>query len=108
MVYFEGSFIYFGGDGSRRRKSTIASFDSTTRQWSYLGTLVTGREDHGATFDGKYFLVVGGFNPDDDMKTEKCSLSNSTMTCQQQQPDLFRYEAYPELFIVPDDFCKNT
>ena len=105
VVYFQDSFIYFGGYGISDDLSVISKFDSTTRQWSNLGNLVTGRFDHGAIFDGTYFLIIGGY---DTHKTEKCSLSGSTMTCQQQQPELTDYRAYPELFLVPGDFCKNN
>ena len=108
VVQFQESFIYFGGavDSGKSRTSVIAKFDSTTRQWSNLGNLVTGRRDHGAIFDGTYFLVAGGYG--DTYKTEKCSLTGSTMTCQQQEPELNGYEEYPELFLVQDDFCKNA
>ena len=105
VVHFQDCFIYFGGDGSSGY-SVIAKFDSTTREWSNIGHLITGRMVHGAIFDGSYFLVIGGF--DDYYQTEKCSFSGSTMTCTQQQPDLYRYQMYPELFLVPNDFCKNT
>ena len=105
MVYFQESFIYFGGRGSDR-SSMIAKFDSMTRQWSKIGNLVAGREDHGAIFDGIYFLIIGGYG--ETIKTEKCSLSGSTMTCQQQQPELTEYQQYPELFLVPDNFRGNS
>ena len=49
--------------------------------------------------------VVGGFN---EKKTEKCSLVGSAMTCQQQEPELYNYGYYPELFLVQDDYCKKT
>ena len=83
MVHFQESFIYFGGEDG---KSVITKFDSTTRQWSKIGNLVTGRMDHGVMFDGTNFLVAGGY--DASLKTEKCSLTGSTMTCQQQEPEL--------------------
>ena len=105
MVGFEQSFIYFGGYGVDGN-SVIAKFDSTTRQWSNIGNLMTGRDHHSAIFDGSYFLVVGGLGG--SFKTEKCSLVGSSMTCEQQEPELVKYEAYPELFLVDDDYCKNT
>ena len=101
MVHYQGSFIYFGGVNS----SKIKKFDSITRQWSDLGNLVTARQNHGADFDGAYFLVVGGGNG--SFETEKCSLTESKMTCHLQAPTLYKYE-YPELFHVQDDFCKST
>ena len=70
VVYYEDSFIYFGGfalddvDDDFMDFSTIAKFDTTTRQWSRIGNLINeanfpGRKAHGAIFDGSYFLVVG-------------------------------------------------
>ena len=105
VVHFQEAFIYFGGMGSSG-ESLIAKFGTTTRQWSNLGNLVTGRHSHGAIFDGAHFIVIGGYR--DAYTTEKCSLSGSTMTCKQQEPELNRYQEYPELFLVQDDFCKNT
>ena len=29
------------------------------------------------------------------------------MVCVEQDPDLFKYERWPELFIVPFDFCQG-
>ena len=109
VVHFPESFIYFGGYGTAA-SSVISKFDSITREWSNLGNLVTRRHYHAAIFDGTYFLVTGGMNYDsrgDSYKTEKCSLTESTMTCQQQEPELFEYE-FHEMFLVPGDFCKNA
>ena len=71
------------------------------------GTLKTGRSGHGAIFDGKNFLIVGG-EPSDfgRVKNEVCSLEGSTMTCVEQSSSLFRYAWYPELFLVAEDFGK--
>ena len=108
VVHFEQAFIYFGGHSwaNRYGESIIAKFDSTTRQWSKIGNLVTGRAKHGAIFDGSNFIVIGGGSG--RMKTEKCTLFDSTMTCQSQQNELTDYFDYPELFLVEDEFCRNT
>ena len=105
VVQFQESFIYFGGAVDSVKSSVIAKFDSTTRQWSNLGNLARSRKDHGAIFDGAYFLVAGGYSS--SYKTEKCSFSGSTITCQQQEPTLSSYEQNPELFLVSDGFCKK-
>ena len=110
VVHFQEAFIYFGGGvdfhGDGTTSSVIAKFDSITRHWSILGNLLDGRHGHGVIFDGSYFLVAGGRNW--SFQTEKCSLTESTITCQQQEPELDGNEEYPELFLVQDDFCKNT
>ena len=104
VVHVENSFIYFGGQESTG-KSLIAKFAAITRHWSNIGNLVTGRDFQGAIFDGTHFLVAGGLG---SLKTELCSLADSTMTCHQQQPELTNYYNYPELFLVEDDYCKKT
>ena len=59
---------------------------------------------HNAIFDGQYVLVVGGGGR---KKTEKCSISNDQMTCVSQLPELIDYAYYPEVFLVPEDYCKQ-
>ena len=108
VVHYEGSFIYFGGwDFWNTDGAVIAKFDSTTRQWSHIGSLREGRTGHGAIFDGTDFLIVGG---SDRYYTENCSLfdNDSAMGCREQEPILNKYSDYPELFLVPGNFCKNT
>ena len=112
MVYHEDSFLYFGGDRAAT-DSVIAKFDLRSRNWSHLGYLKAGRSGHGAVFEGSHFLIIGGtlFNDreqSEPARTEKCNLSNSSISCVEQQPELTSYSRYPELFIVADNFCKNT
>ena len=113
VVYHQESFIYFGGsrDGRENGNSVIAKYDPTRPlKWSSIGSLVSRRYGNGAVFDGNYFLVVGGkrtYDDRDPIKTEKCTLNGSTMTCQEQQPELEKYVKYPELFLVAEDYCKN-
>ena len=107
-MHYEGSFIYFGGWHFARPESAslIAKFDSTTRQWSRIGKLRQSRDGHGAIFDGANFIIVGGFL--DEFYTESCTLNadNSEITCSRRKPILDDYSDYPELFIVPENFCK--
>ena len=62
---------------------------------------------------GSFFVenhVTGGYNYEEDYtKIEKCTLSGATMSCEQQEPELvlLDYYGYPELFLVPEDYCKN-
>ena len=104
MVHVEKSFFYFGGYDDHKM-SIISKFDSTTRQWSNLGKLLTDRRDHGVIFDGKYFIVVAGSY----FRTETCELKGSSISCtHRSNQDLDDYQRYPELFLVPGDFCKKT
>ena len=84
--------------------STIGKLDANSN-WSKAGELSTGRYAHAAVFDGAYLLVVGGY--ENDYKTEKCTFTSNGITCTEQSPSLSRYELYPELFMVPADFCTS-
>ena len=102
MLYLEGGFIVFGGAESPT-KSVITRLDLSTTSWTKLGDLKVGRVHHNVIYDGEVFIVVGG--PTDSIKTEKCTLSGSTMTCSEQSPALTGYHKYPALVMVPEDFC---
>ena len=103
MLYFENGFIIFGSNGAT---SVIAKLDLQTTSWIKLGDLTLERWNHNVIYDGEVFIVVGGLATN-DIKTEKCSLSGSTMTCSEQEPILPGYNEYPALVMVPDDFCTN-
>ena len=103
MLYLEGGFIVFGGFDSPTR-SVITRLDLSTTSWTKLGDLKVGRAYHNVIYDGEVFIVVGGSG---SMKTEKCSLSGSTMTCSEQSPVLTGYYLYPALVMVPEDFCTE-
>ena len=73
--------------------------------WHQNGSLQRARKGHGVTFFEGQFWVVGGQG---DNPTEKCSMVNDVMTCENH--DHFILESYafcPELFIVPKDFCDS-
>ena len=72
--------------------------------WSISGQLATGRYGHNVIFDGEYLLVVGGYSG--SPKVEKCLLDDGVVMCTQQDPALSGYYHYPELFLVPDSYCK--
>ena len=74
--------------------------------WSKVGDLIEGRQAHNVIFDGMYALVVGG--PDNQyLHTEKCSLTSDGISCASQRTFLYNYAYYPELFMIPTDFCKS-
>ena len=103
ILFFDGAFYVIGGNGATNQ-NVIGKLDATTMVWSKSGELVTGRYAHNSIFDGTNILVVGG---DGTFKTEKCSLLNGQITCSEQNPELFEYRYYPELFMIPANFCKN-
>ena len=84
---------------------TIGRFDSTRRVWLKSGELVNGRRGHNAIYDGSSLIVIGG---NGRYKTERCELSNGQTTCTAQSPKLRDYAYYPELFLVPVNFCKTV
>ena len=104
ILYFDNGFIIFGGHGKSGRTKVIARLDLATSSWSKLGDLNTARRFHNVIYDGEVFMVIDG---NASLKTEKCVLSGSTMTCTQQAPTLNLYSQYPGLVIVPDDFCTE-
>ena len=103
VIYVDGAFYVIGGDGATD-KNVIGRLDATTKTWSKSGELIDGRDGHNAIFDGSSILVVGG---DYDRKTEKCSFSEGQIICTEQDPELVYYYLYPELFLIPANFCKT-
>ena len=55
-------------------------------------------------FNGEYFIVVGGSGT---FKAEECLLPNDEISCVELGLTLTKYEFYPVLFTVSDDFVKN-
>ena len=81
--------------------------DTVTAQWSKVGELKYSRSDHGVIFDGNRFLAVGGMGDYGDLMSEICTLSEGGITCVDDFPILPLYYSYPELLLVPDDFCAD-
>ena len=107
----DGNFYVFGGsEETTDYKRTIGKLDATTFIWSKAGALNSGRDGHNVIFDGAHFLVIGGGGYGGggygNYETERCTLVNDQMTCANQNPALTDYYIYPELFLVPLDFCE--
>ena len=92
-----------GGRIDNRDSDVIARLNATTKAWSRVGKLNTARRQHNVIFDGMSLLVIGG---EGEFKTEKCSLTSEEVNCIEQNPSLRYYSTYPELYLVPFDFCK--
>lgn len=106
IIYVDGAFFVIGGiDSASNYSNNIGRLDEETLSWTKAGTLKSGRYGHNAVFDGSVILVVGGnYQP---TKTEKCVISGTQVTCTEQSPELRHYVNYPELFLVPSNFCQN-
>lgn len=75
--------------------------------WNKAGEMVNGREGHNVIYDGQFFIVVGGSGGSDALSTEKCTIENEEMACSSQLPQLDKYAYYPELFLVPHEYCRD-
>ena len=104
IVYHERAFYVFGG-GIDYNGSTniIGRLDASTLTWRKAGHLNNARWGHGAIFNGDVFIVAGGYG---NLKTEVCSINNSSVICLEQTPTLDYYRTYPEMLLVTDEFCK--
>ena len=59
-------------------------------------------------FNGKAFLVVGGWNDSNKiMKTESCALQNGQMSCVELQTTMDSYIYYPFVITVDKNFVEN-
>ena len=82
----------------------ISQLDAETYEWRLVGNLNTARYNHGAIAIAEQILVRGG---EGEFETERCWWDhNENVTCTNQSPTLDKYTNYPELFIVPNDFCS--
>ena len=108
IVFIREAFYVFGGRTDKSHfDNQIGKLDANS-VWSKVGDLQTGRRGHNAIFDGTYALIVGGYAGSNvNVPTEKCSLTSDGMSCTSQNPSLYDYWYYPELFMIPYDYCKN-
>ena len=102
----EKSFFIFGGYADFY-STAIARFDTTTRQWQYLGGMNEGRYGHGVIIQNGHFIVVGGDKGKKagPLSTERCTLNGSSVRCTSVNPKLKNFFEYPELMTVTDNFC---
>ena len=103
IVNREDDFYIFGGYvGSYSDK--IVKFSTATENWTQVGSLSQARQGHGVIRTGGSFLVVGGSYG--TFSTEKCHFDQADkMTCVTMEPALKDYVQYPELLLVPADYC---
>ena len=66
------------------------------------------RVGHNAIYEGSSLMVFGGRKtPDSALQTERCVITNGQALCTSQSPELYEYSYFPELFLVPVNFCKT-
>ena len=108
IVFIRDAFYVFGGHTDKSSTDTqIGKLDANS-VWSKVGDLQTGRSGHNAIFDGTYALIIGGWAGSKvNVSTEKCSLTSNGISCTSQNPSLYYYFRYPELFMIPYDYCKS-
>ena len=114
MIYHENSFFLFGGKSFDEASSVwyeerrIGRMD-LDGQWTEAGKMNQGRYGHNVIYNGVFFMVIGGQLANltvTEFQTERCSVRNGSISCGSQTPELKGYSFYPELFLVPDNFCK--
>ena len=84
-------------------------------QWTEAGKMNQARYGHNVIYNGVFIMVIGGRSEEKDFNgevqteriSERCSIINESISCFSQTPELKDYFGYPELFLVPDDFCKQ-
>ena len=101
----EKAFFFFGGWICDGPSNFITRLDNDY-QWSKVGLLNQARHAHGAIYDGNQIMVIGGGRG--EFQTEKCEIENETVFCASQEPTLKDYGWFPELYLVSDNYCKNS
>ena len=110
-IYTDDYFYIFGGQSYYSGVPLdIARFHEQKKHWAKVGSLCTARHGHSVIqlespfLESWAFLVVGGKGR---KRTEMCEWSSDGMLlCSEQNPILNDYDLYPELFVVPHDYCK--
>ena len=97
--------IFGGVTNNSVHDKTIARLDEKSFRWDRVGKLNKGRSRHSMIERNGEILVIGG---DSKFNTERCNYQDDgQMHCVEQDPKLSEYAFFPELFPVPDDFCKE-
>ena len=94
----------YGGVIDDYESNVIGRLNPATMTWTKAGSLNNAREGHGAIFNGDVVIVAGGSY---NKKTEACTIvDDGSVTCIEQDPNLYDYRYYPEMYLVDEDFCK--
>ena len=74
------------------------------QNWSHVGNLVSDRNGHNVIYVDDVLIVAGGSGR---YYTESCKIIFGEFECFEQNLSLYDCYAYPELFAVPENFCKS-
>ena len=111
IVYAEHSFYHIAGKSdSKHEVAVIGRLDESNWRWYNAGELMNARFGHNAIYvPSEGILVIGGSTQNGPflLKNEVCTILDGTLACREQSPTLENYLFYPELFVVPDNFCQN-
>lgn len=105
IVTSGSSFYVFGGFHAATGQSTIASFDTISKEWKKVGDLNQARYGHGVLIQQDYFIVVGGL--DGYLSTERCYFVDDSVECVTVEPVVNFYAYYPELTSVDENYCQK-
>ena len=90
-------------NNSREYQSTIARFDPIKNIWTKLGILDVARGGAGVIQFNTEFIVIGGSRGAaiKDEPTESCKLNEKSIVCTPREPQLSKFERWPELMLIP-------
>ena len=95
----------FGGKVDWDQREIIASLSTETKQWKKVGKLNQSRSGHSVILHQGAFVNVGGY-PNWLHGTERCELDGDSVICTTVDPYLAEYKFWPEMMIVPSDYCE--
>ena len=101
----EDTFYMFGGKVDWDQREIIASFNTETKEWKKCGRLNQPRSGHSLILHQGAFVIVGGY-PNWPLGTERCNLHGDSILCTSVDPYLTEYKFWPEMMIVPSDYCE--
>ena len=83
----------------------FAAFDTITKEWKKFGEFNTYRHGHAVIENEGEFIVIGGNTYGERVK--QCTLDNESIQCKLVEPELNSDWLYPELMLVPSDYCPE-
>ena len=116
IIYLNDGFFVFGGQSTGDSNSangvikTIGYLHATKLKWSNVGEMKNARAGHNVIWDGFNLVVVGGNVHEFEYMTERCNFvwgERELISCYKTEGKLKNYSSYPELVLVPKNFCRT-
>ena len=100
--------MIIGGGCQSEYSPRIAKY--TLDKWTEVGNLQKARNGIRAILNDNRMYVVGGAGVPFEFRTEIWSLdeNDNTVNMKLAEPKLREYKYYPELFVVPSNFCTKN